>query len=83
MLRGSVLKNMNNLRRWRRVVSDEKKESLRELKESQMLGYYNVTRFPLHFNDKWFTSDRIKGFLEIFQGIYNNHRLSKPIPLEL
>lgn len=55
----------------------------KEKKDRKLSGYYNVTRFPIPFNDRWFSYERIKGFLSIFESIFNNHRLSKPIPIEL
>ena len=72
-----------NLRRWKRVLNDEAKEKLKDNKDRKLGGYYNIKRFPVGFNDRWFTYERVRVFLAIFQTILNNHRLFKPIPVEL
>ena len=38
-----------------------------------MPNYYNVERFPIEFNDKWFSPDKIKIITNLLQDKINDH----------
>ena len=38
-----------------------------------MPNYYNVDRFPIEFNDKWFSTDIIKSITKLLENKINDN----------
>ncbi len=56
MFRSNPLICFNSLRRQRvKKATVEQKQLKREVQLRKMPNYYTVDKFPIEFNDKWFT----------------------------